>query len=450
MGMHHPGTGLHGGLPVKTGKAVRALTTLVALFVLASLFVFSPIAPFGGHDASAAGLSSRLQDTRAQLERVRKNLAKAEDARKAALGDIAALDQNIERAEDEVNIATAAYEKAADKLAGLQEELAAVTADLKKKQGELARAEADLQKQQEVFNKRLVSVYKSGRGSAYLEALIEPGSISEMLGRFDLLSTIADRDSIILTQIVEFRAKVEKQKMALEKERARVAALERSQRATTETLEAQADKKQAAVDQLENAKAAKEEVLAAAERDVVAWGKQEDALSAESDRIAGQLRAAQEARGAERTQTTRAASSRTQTASVDDDSGGGSGRFYRPVPGAISSHFGYRMHPIFHVRKMHTGVDMRGGMGVPIHAAESGTVVSAGWRGGYGKCIIISHGGGLSTLYAHLSTFRVSTGDVVKRGQVIGGMGSTGYSTGPHLHFEVRVGGSPVNPAGYL
>jgi murein DD-endopeptidase MepM/ murein hydrolase activator NlpD len=99
---------------------------------------------------------------------------------------------------------------------------------------------------------------------------------------------------------------------------------------------------------------------------------------------------------------------------------------------------------------MHTGIDLRAGMGESIRAAASGTVVYADWRGGYGKCVIIDHGGGLATLYAHQSEILVHVGEQVKRGEIIGKVGSTGYSTGPHLHFEVRVNGSPVDPLGYL
>ena len=171
---------------------------------------------------------------------------------------------------------------------------------------------------------------------------------------------------------------------------------------------------------------------------MASWSRQEDELSAESARIADQIKAAQAAANQPR-----------QGASSGSGNGGG-GDLYRPVPGAITSAFGYRIHPIFHVRKMHTGVDMHAGMGTPIHAAEGGTVISAGWRGGYGKCVVISHGGNLATLYGHLSAIQVSVGERVGRGEVIGKVGSTGYSTGPHLHFEVRVGGSPVNPANYL
>jgi murein DD-endopeptidase MepM/ murein hydrolase activator NlpD len=120
------------------------------------------------------------------------------------------------------------------------------------------------------------------------------------------------------------------------------------------------------------------------------------------------------------------------------------------VNATITSGFGYRIHPIFHLRRLHTGVDFDCNLGDPIRAAAPGTVIEAGWRGGYGKCVIIDHGGGIATLYAHQSTILVSIGQEVARGQVIGKVGSTGYSTGPHLHFEVRVNGSPVDPMGYL
>jgi len=99
---------------------------------------------------------------------------------------------------------------------------------------------------------------------------------------------------------------------------------------------------------------------------------------------------------------------------------------------------------------MHNGVDFRGSTGTPIQAAGPGTVVYAGPRGGYGNTVVIDHGGSLATLYAHQSAIYVSVGTTVAAGQVIGAVGSTGFSTGPHLHFEVRLGGTPVNPLGYL
>jgi murein DD-endopeptidase MepM/ murein hydrolase activator NlpD len=130
--------------------------------------------------------------------------------------------------------------------------------------------------------------------------------------------------------------------------------------------------------------------------------------------------------------------------------GSAPGTLARPVPGAISSGFGPRIHPIHGYSLMHNGIDMNGGSGQAIVSAASGTVIFASVKGGYGNTIMVDHGGGMVTLYAHQSKFAVSAGQSVKRGQTIGYVGSTGVSTGPHLHFEVRIGGNPVNPAKYL
>ncbi len=130
------------------------------------------------------------------------------------------------------------------------------------------------------------------------------------------------------------------------------------------------------------------------------------------------------------------------------------GSFAWPVIGRITSNFGYRSHPIHRKRLMHTGLDIAQGNGHPIKAADGGTVIFSGWRGGYGQAVIINHGnrGGknLVTLYGHMSARSVSNGQTVSKGQVIGRVGSTGTATGPHLHFEIRVNGAPVDPRPYL
>ena len=127
------------------------------------------------------------------------------------------------------------------------------------------------------------------------------------------------------------------------------------------------------------------------------------------------------------------------------------GLFVLPIPTArLSSSFGPRIHPIFGTGRLHAGMDLAAPSGTPIGAAGLGTVVTAGVLGGYGNAVVIDHGGGLSTLYAHQSALAVAVGQVVEPGQVVGLVGSTGNSTGPHLHFEVRVFGTPVDPINYL
>lgn len=121
-----------------------------------------------------------------------------------------------------------------------------------------------------------------------------------------------------------------------------------------------------------------------------------------------------------------------------------------PVNGTLTSGYGYRVHPITGTRRLHTGIDISAPSGTTIYSAGSGTVIWADWYGGYGKTVIVDHGGGLTTLYAHQSSINVSVGSSVNGTSVVGYVGSTGFSTGPHLHFETREGGTPVNPMNYL
>lgn len=378
--------------------------------------------------ASTNSLNGKLKDVRSELQEVRESLKEAENARKAAQGDIAALDKSIDAAEKALAFAEDAHVAATKKLVAIQAQLQQLNVDLQTKEDELTKTQADLVTEQGIYNNRIVNVYKSGGNGnvAYLTAFFEMTSIIEVIGQMDMLSALAQQDNVMVGQIKALKARVEEQKRALEEERVRVIRLEQDQAAVTADLKAAADERQKALDGLEAARAAKQKVLTAAEKQITAWEKQEDELLAESRRIAELIkRAAQQAAK-------------------------GSGHLVRPVSGAVTSGFGYRIHPIFHVRKMHTGVDLDAGMGASIKAAAAGTVIFAGWRGGYGKCTIIAHGGGIVTLYGHQSKIFVSAGQQVKQGQIIGNVGSTGYSTGPHLHFEVRVNGSPVNPLKYL
>jgi len=128
----------------------------------------------------------------------------------------------------------------------------------------------------------------------------------------------------------------------------------------------------------------------------------------------------------------------------------GSGNMAFPIHASVSSPFGWRRHPIFGVRKFHTGVDLAGPNHSPIKASDSGNVLYSGWYGGYGKVVIVSHGNGIATLYAHMSKVDAAAGQNVSKGDVLGYEGSTGFSTGPHLHFEVRVDGKPNNPLNFV
>jgi len=128
----------------------------------------------------------------------------------------------------------------------------------------------------------------------------------------------------------------------------------------------------------------------------------------------------------------------------------GTGRMIYPAAARITSRFGSRVHPILGYRRFHAGIDFGASYGTTIRAADGGRVIFSGWYGGYGQAVIIDHGGGITTLYGHASRLYVREGQTVQQGDAIAAVGSTGLSTGPHLHFEVRQNGNPVNPMGYL
>lgn len=161
-----------------------------------------------------------------------------------------------------------------------------------------------------------------------------------------------------------------------------------------------------------------------------------------------QARKAEFERAAQRQQA--ASASVEQVLNSRPRAGNAASRFQFPADGPISSPFGWRVHPIFHTRRLHAGIDVGAGYGTAVRAGGSGTVVVAGTITGYGNAVVIDHGGGIATLYGHLSRFKVRVGQSVAGGATIGAVGNTGNSTGPHLHFEVRVEGTPVDPMPYL
>jgi murein DD-endopeptidase MepM/ murein hydrolase activator NlpD len=316
-------------------------------------------------------------------------------------------------------------------LAELDQQITRVSARLRETRNRLARArkeQAELAKRLEMLTQRLRrresllaqrlrAAYKY-RSVSYLSLLTNARNLSELNSRSYVLRQIVKTDRELLEQVRADQQEVAQAKAAMDALVRRIAGLEADLRTQqTELTDAQ-DEKQALLKDIARERALYERQLAE--------------LEAESQAIARRLRALME------TPKGRARADRPW-----------SGRFIRPVEGRITSGYGMRNHPIFKVRKMHTGIDIAAPTGAPIRAADAGVVVEAGYIRGYGYTVIIDHGGGVATLYAHCSALLVSAGQEVQRGQIIARVGSTGYSTGPHLHFEVRVNGEPVNPLGY-
>ncbi len=188
---------------------------------------------------------------------------------------------------------------------------------------------------------------------------------------------------------------------------------------------------------------------------VVAWEAQVAEFEADEARLAEFIREEEARMAAEAAAAAAAAAANPSTSTTPDapdttSTTNSSSGFRWPVSAPVTSEYGWRIHPIYGTKRLHAGIDLGAMTGTPIVASAGGTVIQAGVYGGYGNTVIISHGNGISTLYAHQSKIEASNGDRVERGDVIGYVGSTGNSTGPHLHFEIRVSGDAVNPRGYL
>lgn len=324
-----------------------------------------------------------------------------------------------------------------DELDKINQQLLDLEESIAKNEENLAKAKEKLSSKEEDLNTRLREEYKNG-SYVFLEILMDSSSISDMLKRLDVVTNILNQDRELLKftnkQIAYIRDTENKLKEQKAEYKEKLAAEERKKA----ELEANNKKK------LEFMAILQEDKVQA-EAEYNEFVKLTQSLDAEIVKLEKELeekRKAEEARRKAEEERRKAAGEVVR----------GSGQLSWPVPGysSISSYYGYRVHPIFNTKKFHAGIDIPAPMGTPVKAAMSGIVIFSGWQGGYGNVVMISHGGDLVTVYAHNSSNKVSVGDYVDRGQTISLMGSTGFSTGSHSHFEVRINGSTVNPLAYL
>ena len=271
-----------------------------------------------------------------------------------------------------------------------------------------------------ILNLRMIDIYES-HDPTLIELIINSDSFQEALDHIHYLNAIASQDKRIAADVGEAKAEMKITRAKTKRTRAAVASATRAVAVRTTQQRQVRDQLLASQSRLAGARKNKRSALASTKAQEREWIAEANALAAEDARIRGQLAAAQ-------------SSSSTPSASG----------FIWPVSGPVVSPFGMRWG------RLHAGIDIAVPSGTPLHAAASGRVVLAGWVGGYGNYTCIDHGGGIATCYGHQSSFAVSTGQSVSQGEVIGYSDCTGHCFGPHLHFEVRVNGAPVDPLGYL
>ena len=300
--------------------------------------------------------------------------------------------------------------------------------------------EKELVEKKKLLDDRLVAMYMK-KETTFLDVLLS-GELMNFISNQDIIKQAADYDSKLIAEVEELKTSLESEKQEVEKVK-----VEKEEK-NNELLKLKAQKEQKAANLTDEQKElekklseykAQAEKYAELERQAIA---KEKAAKEEAARQAAAKKAA--------ANNTSSNSSSSSNQTVTNPYTGGKLGWPCPSSSRITSPYGYRV--LFGVRDFHTGIDIGAGMGQNIVAAESGTVILAnyGWNGGYGNYIIINHGNGITTRYAHASQLYVSAGQSVSKGQVIAAIGTTGNSTGPHLHFEVRVNGAHTNPLNYL
>lgn len=376
--------------------------------ILAGLIIFSvcfnvTMFSFATSVSDLKDQQSEISDKNDELEDQKKEVT---EQKNEALSKIDELTSQISSSESKINELNA-------KVKELEESITT-------KEQELEEAEKRQKEQEETLEKRLIAQYKTGKVD-YWSILLNPDGFLDFFSNLHNIERIAKIDSELIDTIKNEKESIQKQKEELT-----------AQKSEAKTAKAEAEKESVV---LKNAKALKNSEVAKLSEKEKSLQEQIEQNDKEMKELEAQIKQLQLANSNN--------SSFTYTG----------GQLGWPVPSShsISSTYGYRIHPIYGVNKLHTGIDIGGAAwGAPFVAAEDGIVIKAGENGGYGLCVIIDHGKGISTLYGHGSAIYVSTGQTVKKGQTVLGIGSSGISTGKHAHFEVRVNGTPVNPLPYL
>lgn len=392
---------------LKSEMPMKMATAAFAVFIMALI------------PASVAAHSSGIQSHAHSAQEAKERIKEIERKR--------------EEAHEKLRLAREKERKALQKLNKIRGQLHDTTKVLKKNKVQLETTETKLVQTQVVLQKtttqeqsmegqaaqRLREMYE-GQRLGLLDMLFQVGSLQQLMDVLYYQERIAEMDKQLIAGLREKAASLSAQKSKLGQQKMQLGDLVSEIAKKALQLNKEKSEQEVVADKLRSQRAFYEAA--------------EQQLSRESNQLEQQI-----------LQMERANHSQSDKVVTH-----GSGTMAMPIHAAVTSPFGWRRHPIFGVRKFHTGVDLAGANHTPIKAADSGNVLYSGWYGGYGRVVIISHGNGMATLYAHMSKTNASAGQNISKGDVVGYEGSTGFSTGPHLHFEVRVDGKPNNPLNYV
>ncbi len=358
----------------------------------------------------AQSLEEQLEQIQQEGKETQEKIEEVTKTEKQYINEVNEVEEQLLGALSELNDLYSKMDKA-------RSEVDKVTIELVLKEEELNKIEEELEEKTGILNERVAAIYKNGNENI-LEILLKAEDFLDFISKLKLMNLFAEQD----TQNIQLIKEKRKATIGIKKSIIDLREEQKDHESKVEELVTQAEQKASEVGDLYGNKKNLLSQTTANKKALMEMKKQLEIKEAEVTRILESYKYGSAP----------------------------SGKFMWPVAGRVQSGFGYRIHPIFGTRRFHSGIDIVASYGTLVKAADGGQVVQAGYFGGYGYSVMLYHGGGFATWYAHLSSINVSVGQFVERGQVIGLVGSTGWSTGPHLHFEVRINGTPQNPLAYL
>jgi murein DD-endopeptidase MepM/ murein hydrolase activator NlpD len=391
------------------------------LVPLAALLLAVVAAPASGD------VASRKAEVDARLQRVQAKIVWAQERERTLATEIVSVNSQIRGLASQVGVVSAQLEPLERDLELHKEKLARLNELFRLQTSRFRFYRSEYRALIDRLGNRLVDLYEQGEPSS-LEVLFAAKSFNDLIDQAQVVDSLATQDRSIAGQVGNAKERVRVQREHTKKFRALVAAELRTIAVRTNQVRALRDQLLADENRLAAARTNKRDALQNVKETKSEFLHEAAGLQQASADLAAQIRSAQS----------------TSSYSAPGGTTPSAAGFIWPVNGPVASGFGWRWG------RMHEGIDIGAGYGTPIRAAAAGRVVYAGWMSGYGNLVAIDHGGGVSTAYGHQSGIAAGLGQVVSQGQTIGYVGCTGHCFGPHLHFEVRINGSPVDPLGYL
>ena len=394
-----------------TARSVWRRVWITALVAVLALVLILPMLTMIAKPAGAV--------TQSEIDALKAEQAESAQRQEELKEELAAVKDDQAKAQEQRQILVAQLDAIKTELANIDAQIAYYDAEIEQKEAERVEAVAREEEQYQLFCQRVRAMEEEGTVS-YWSILFNADSFSDMLDRLADIDAVMDYDNQIMDELIATRQQIEQLKADLESARAEEQEVRDQQAAKKAEQEAKVAEAQALLDQI-NA-------------DVEEVNRQLDAESAAAAEIQAEIARKQKALEEER---------RQNNITIDSESS-----YLWPLPGyyTLTSQYGYRIHPITHKAHSHTGIDIPASGGTSILAAKSGQVVTSAYHYSYGNYVVIDHGNGNSTLYAHMSSRAVSEGQMVTQGQVIGYVGTTGSSTGNHLHLEIRENYTRIDP----